>query len=43
MESNELPLAFRRHWSEIRDADANEFVFARLGGGELKDVFLEDT
>ena len=43
MESNELPLAFRRHWSEIRDADANEFVFARLGGGELKDVFRIDA
>ena len=43
MELDEQPRAFRRHWDEIHDADANEFVFARLGGGELKDVFLEDT
>ena len=39
MESDELLLAFRRHWDEIHDADR----FLRLGGGELKDVFLEDS
>ena len=39
MESNELVLAFRRHWSEIHDADE----FAHLTGGGLKDVFLEDS
>lgn len=35
MELDELPLSFRRHWSELRDADE----FARLTGGGLKDVY----
>ena len=38
MELDELVEAFRRHWSEICGAEK----FARLGGGELKDVYRID-
>ncbi len=37
--SDELPLAFRDHWGELRDASE----FSRLGGGELKDVIRVDA
>lgn len=42
MASDELAPSFFAHWSELRDADANEFVFARLDGVD-EDVFLEDS
>ncbi|MCH7697334.1 MAG: phosphotransferase [Chloroflexi bacterium] len=39
MKASELARGFSRHWGELHDA--NEF--ARLGGGELKDVYRIDA